>query len=334
MDANYIDTVRLLLEAIPVAFQEPRFTEHLSRWLGQRRLAIREIDERIIDSFVDGHLSRCRCPIPAARTPNACRPPLKCFVRFLREHKLALKVTPPPTYDELLVEKYDRYLREVAGLAAATRLYRRRYAREFLTSVECLSEDDLANIQARDVAQYVEESARRLKAASASVLAMSVRDFLRFLATSCGADPKLSASVLHPAPWPLATLPIVLSKQEIRALFYVFDKQTPVGRRDFAIAKLMADLGLRCQEVASLTLDDLDAQHGAIRLRQTKQRRERLVPWTPGVARAVAAYLRLGRMPSSSASLFLRHRSFCGSGPQGAASCGSAAGRPACLPGC
>jgi site-specific recombinase XerD len=104
----------------------------------------------------------------------------------------------------------------------------------------------------------------------------------------------------------------VLSKAEVRALFCAFDRNSTTGRRDLAIATLMAGLGLRCQEVAALTLADLDPQQRAIRLRQTKQRRERLVPWTPGVARAVSAYLRQGRLPSSSSSLFVRHRGLRG----------------------
>ena len=288
-------------------------TEHFSRWLGGRRFAVREIDERAVEGFVGGHLCRCRCPIPAAATRTICGAALGCLVRFLREQKLASKPPPRLSDHELLVEKYDRYLREVAGLAAATRLYRRRYAREFLAAVGCKSTDALTKIRPRDVARYVEDSARRLKPASASVLAVSVRDFLRFLAARNGVEPKLSAAVSHPAPWPLATLPLVLSKPEVRALFSAFDRSTAVGRRDFAILLLMADLGLRCQEVASLTLADLDAQQGAIRLRQTKQRKERLVPWTPGVARALSTYLRKGRLPVSSASLFVRHRALRGS---------------------
>lgn len=288
-------------------------TEHFSRWLGRRRLAVREIDERVVDSFVGGHLCRCRCPIPAVRTGTICRAALGCFMRFLRKQKLASQSSPQLSDHEVLVEKYDRYLRDVAGLASATRIYRRRYAREFLAALECESTDALPKIRPRDVARYVEDSARRLKPASATVLAVSVRDFLRFLATSNKVDPKLSAAVSHPAPWPLATLPLVLSKTEVRALFSAFDRSTAVGRRDFAIVMLMADLGLRCQEVASLTLGDFDAQQGAIRLRQTKQRKERLVPWTPGVARAVSSYLRKGRLPAPSASLFVRHRALRGS---------------------
>lgn len=102
-------------------------------------------------------------------------------MRFLRKQKLASQSSPQLSDHEVLVEKYDRYLRDVAGLASATRIYRRRYAREFLAALECESTDALPKIRPRDVARYVEDSARRLKPASATVLAVSVRDFLRFL---------------------------------------------------------------------------------------------------------------------------------------------------------
>lgn len=287
--------------------------EHFSRWLGGRRLGVSAIDERTVDRFVRGHLPRCRCLIPAARSERACQPALGCLVRFLRDQKLASTPSPQRSFRDWLVEDYDQHLRDVAGLAAATRLYRRRYAFEFLEAMGCGSAVSLASVRRRDVVRYVEDATRRLKPASVTVLAVSVRDFLRFLAIGRGVDPSLSAAVPHPAPWPLATLPRVLSKAEVGALFSAFDRGSAVGRRDLAIATLMADLGLRCQEVASLTLGDLDVQQCAIRLRQTKQRRERRVPWTPNVARALSAYLRRGRLPSSSDSVFVRHRALRGS---------------------
>ena len=77
----------------PVQFYV-QVTEHFSRWPGGRRLAVREIDERVVDRFVGGHLCRCRCPIPAATTGTICRAALGCFVRFLREQKLPSKSSP------------------------------------------------------------------------------------------------------------------------------------------------------------------------------------------------------------------------------------------------
>ena len=80
-------------------------TEHFSRWLGGRRLAVREIDERVDDRFVGGHLCRRRCPIPAATTGTICRAALGCFVRSLREQELASKSSPQLSDHEVLVER-------------------------------------------------------------------------------------------------------------------------------------------------------------------------------------------------------------------------------------
>jgi len=77
----------------------------------------------------------------------ASRPPLRSLrctaysagrhlIRHLRHRRLVL---PPPALFSARIERvvadYDAHLCNVAGLAAATRLYCRRYAREFLHSV-------------------------------------------------------------------------------------------------------------------------------------------------------------------------------------------------------
>ena len=56
-----------------------------------------------------------------------------------------------------------------------------------------------------------------------------------------------------------------------------FDCTTPVGRRDHTIALCFSELALRASEVAALTLDDVDWRALTVRLRKTKQRRERLL---------------------------------------------------------
>jgi integrase len=70
---------------------------------------------------------------------------------------------------------------------------------------------------------------------------------------------------------------------------------------------LLSHLGLRTHEVAVLRLEDVDWKRGTLCLRQTKQRRERLVPLPESVSRALGAYLRSGRPPTESRSLFVRH---------------------------
>jgi integrase len=62
------------------------------------------------------------------------------------------------------------------------------------------------------------------------------------------------------------------------------------GRRDYAIALCFAELALRANEVADLTLHDVDWRAPTFRLRQTEQRRKGLLPLPSRVARALVAY--------------------------------------------
>jgi site-specific recombinase XerD len=80
------------------------------------------------------------------------------------------------------------------------------------------------------------------------------------------------------------------------------------GRRDYAMAFCMTDLGLRAAEVAGLKLDDMDAAAGTLRLSGSKSRRERVLPMTRRLRQAVIAYVRQHRPETDDGHLFVRHR--------------------------
>jgi integrase/recombinase XerD len=75
--------------------------------------------------------------------------------------------------------------------------------------------------------------------------------------------------------------------------------------RDRAILWLLAGLGLRAGEVATLELDDLDWHTGQLRLRSGKCRRERVLPLPQEVGAALAEYLRHGRPQHRDRRVFL-----------------------------
>jgi integrase len=67
-------------------------------------------------------------------------------------------------------------------------------------------------------------------------------------------------------------------------------------------------LALRPQEVVNLTLDDLNWRAMTVRLAQTKQRRERLLPLPDSVAKAISDYLKHGRPATQSRALFVHYQ--------------------------
>ena len=78
-----------------------------------------------------------------------------------------------------------------------------------------------------------------------------------------------------------------------------------MGRRDYAILLLLAKLGLRADEVATLTLNDIDWRASEIFVRAKGRQRARM-PIPPDVGAAIVAYLRNGRPKSSCRRLFVR----------------------------
>jgi site-specific recombinase XerD len=78
-----------------------------------------------------------------------------------------------------------------------------------------------------------------------------------------------------------------------------------MGRRDYAILLLLARLGLRSGEVASLELDDIDWNVGQLTVHGKSGQRSEL-PLSKEVGKAIAAYLRWGRPHSTCRRVFLR----------------------------
>jgi site-specific recombinase XerD len=135
-----------------------------------------------------------------------------------------------------------------------------------------------------------------------------LRSFFRWLQFRGRIGPELIAAVPLFPRWRLAALPPVLTDDQLTGLLARFDRSTPVGRRDHAIAVCLIDLGLRVGEVANLTLDDVDAAAGIIQLVAGKPRRARILPMPERVRRVVLDYIRRDRPGTTARHLFVRHR--------------------------
>ncbi len=77
-------------------------------------------------------------------------------------------------------------------------------------------------------------------------------------------------------------------------------------RRADAIVRCALDLGLRSGEIARIGLDDINWRAGTITLRQTKGRREDVLPLPAATGKAIAAYLKHERPKTSNRAVFVR----------------------------
>ena len=138
-------------------------------------------------------------------------------------------------------------------------------------------------------------------------LTSSLRVFLRYLKREGYLDHDLSKLVEVPQQYRLADIPRSISWEAVQKVLDQPDRQTDVGRRDFAILLLMATYGLRAREVAALTLDDIDWKRNRLHVRERKADHTAVYPLASAVGGAIIDYLRNSRPDVPDRALFRRH---------------------------
>ena len=283
--------------------------EHFGQWLRHQGISIRQLSTLHVSQFLRCHLPRCRCSRPATKRRQHCRAALRRSADFLRDRKQIRECksrTPLRQPLDQLVAAYEHHMKRVCGFADATRHHRQVCARRFLRWRFGQGRLRLHRIRPADLSRFVVLRARHLGPSGVRGLVVCLRSFLRFLELSGFLSPGLAKAVPQPVR-ALPPPPLTLDPAQQRKFLNSFRRSTPKGRRDYAIALCLCALALRSEEVVGLNLDDLDWRAMTLRLRQTKQRRQRLLPLPDPVARAILAYLKRGRPPTQSRALFVGH---------------------------
>jgi len=235
---------------------------------------------------------------------------MRRLVDFLRHRKQIkeFKSKPPPQQPiDQLIAAFDRHMDRTCGLAATTRHTRQVCARHFLQWRFGQGRLRLQQIHPEDLSRFIVLRTRHLGASGVRGLVVCLRGFLRFLELSGLLVPGLARSVPQPVRALPPPPPTILSPEQRRKFLDSFPRTTAKGRRDYAMALCLADLALRSEEVVGISLDDLDWRAMTVRLRKTKQGKQRLLPLPDAVARAIMSYLKQGRPSTQSRALFVSH---------------------------
>ena len=272
-----------------------------SRWLQQRGVSLRSITSDHPPRYLRYRMRK----VQRGRGDLAA---LGHLLAFLHCERLVPAERIPSrrlTSAERCAQAYERYLREIRGLAKATIVNYVPFIRSFLK--DCFDDGPvmLSRLCASDVVRFVQRQAAHLHQKRAKLLTCALRSFLRYVRYLGKTKLDLAAAVPIVANWSMSSIPRAITEEQVRHLLSSVDRRTAMGRRDYAILILLARLGLRSGEVASLELGDIDWKAGQLSVRgKTGQRSE--LPLTAEVGKVIAAYLRRGRPHSTSRRVFLR----------------------------
>jgi integrase/recombinase XerD len=289
------------------AANQLRVMARLSRWLAARQLGPAGLTAAQVRAF----LADCRARGYTCWLSERGLAPLLGYLRGASVVPAAGR-RPPATAAELLVERYRAWLAGERGLAASTIGYYLAEARLFLSQVAGPDLAGLAGLTAGPVSDYVAAGCRHRSTGSAKILVTALRSLLRFLFADGVLTADLTAAVPAVAGWRNAGLPKALPAGQVAAVLGCCDRDTCVGKRDFAVLTLLARLGLRACEVAALELDDISWRAGEIVIRGKGGRSERM-PLPADVGEALAGYLQDSRPGvTGSRAMFLRARAPAG----------------------
>lgn len=280
---------------------------HLSRWMGATQKKASEVGESLIAEFLDVHLPRCSCG-SVLHDRSSLRTALGHLLAALRATGViplrAIELTP--IGEELRC--YDKYMIEARNLASNTRKVGLAVVGRLLFSRfgdGCINFTEIRSEHVRDF--FIQQAKHHKKPTSIRYVVSSLHSYFRWRATLGDQVHSLVGVLAYPASWQLASLPKALKPEEVEQLVASLGQAGPSMRRADAMVRCAVDLGLRSAEVAHLSLDDIDWRAGTITLRDTKGRRDDVMPLPVSTGQAIVEYLSHERPKTKHRMLFARH---------------------------
>jgi site-specific recombinase XerD len=301
----YLDTLAGQLEregyARYTVWLQLRVVADFGRWLTRKGIAVEEITREHTKQYLQYQVRQQHAKLGYTAA-------LKRLLSLLRQVGVIAKETIPDTPIDKVTREFGVYLQQERVLAPMTVICYVPFGGRFLVDrFAGGSKLDLSVLCAEDVVKFVQRQAPRLHLKRAKLMTTALRSFLQYARYKGYISLDLAASVPAVASWTMATIPRSLPPEHVELVLAHCNRETCLGRRDYAILMLLARLGLRSLEVASLMLEDIDWQMGRITVRGKGGSWSHL-PLPVDVGEAIAAYLKNGRPLVASRSVFLRGR--------------------------
>ena len=264
-----------------------RSAAHLGCFVQRRAGVLKEVDLNMLDSF-SSHLRRCHCPhFKRGRISYHAHFGVKLFHHHLVERGICKSqpVQEAPAAPALVAAFCD-WFRTHRGVREPTL---RHYARGATDLVRALDED-VGQWNAPALRNFLLEQASQSGTSTTQALITSLRAFIRFLNFRGECRDDLAIAIPAVAHWRLARLPRCLSAEEVNRLIAASNGTTPKRLRDRAILLMLVRLGLRCGDVATLRLSDIDWNNGTVRV-TGKGRYQVRLPLPQDVGDALLRYL-------------------------------------------
>lgn len=255
--------------------------------------------------WVSIHGKSCTTAAARAKVARDARNPVRQMLELALYGSVQPHRSCKPFPFEAEVPGFAGYLRDERGLKPASLRHYAHHLNGLQVFVE-RSQTPLASMSPALLAAFIVHRCPGLSRSSRRGLCGVLQVFLRYCHRERVINRDLSGAVQSPKAYSLAALPRAITWDEVRQMLDCVDRRTAMGRRDYAMLLLLVTYGLRAHEVAALTLDCIDWQHGRLNVPQRKAGHWSAYPLASAVGDAIVDYLKHGRPQTADRHVFFR----------------------------
>ena len=230
------------------------------------------------------------------------------FMEYLRSSGLFEPATKTAIYQSLR-DGYLQWMREHHHAAPGTIELRSHSISQFLqwlgpqaTPQGCLE------LSAETVERFFLSYAQKMGHSARRSMQAALRTFLRFCLDQGYVQRPLERAVPTWRTYKLATVPRGLTDEQALKVLRGINRNSSVGRRDYAICQLLYTYGVRGGQVRALRYEDIDWAHNRILFRASKHGKDSLLPLTAQVGESLLEYLKRARPACQDLHVFLTCR--------------------------
>jgi integrase/recombinase XerD len=197
---------------------------------------------------------------------------VRVLTRFLIEQAIVHpSPAPKPSPKEILLSEFMNHLINERGYASTTVQRQGHIISEFLDLVKYEERHNrLESLSITDIDNFIQHMGKRMGRVALQKITSTLRNFLRFLIVEGMISPGLDSQIDTPRIYRQEKPPRALPWSTVQAFLQSIDRNTTIGKRDYAIFSLMVTYGLRACDVVALKLDDIKWRTKCIRICQTK----------------------------------------------------------------
>ncbi len=269
---------------------------HFKEFLGKRKRGeFRTISAKDVNAFFTAYPAQARTKGTLEPHVRRVRQSINRFVKFLQQSGRYDPQHQRPVFAGIL-QDYLQWMHDDRHASVSTLTSRRYCLSQFFTWLgPKITHKRLAELNAETIEQFFLSYGETATSSARQAMGAALRTFLQFGFHKEVIPQPLTQAVPTLRCYRLATVPRALSDEQAQKVLCCVDRNTPVGRRDYAILQLLYTYGVRGAQVRHLQLADIHWSKNQILFKALKRGKDSLLPLTDDVGKSLLDYLKKAR---------------------------------------